>query len=201
MSRRLSMQAKQERKKPKVRFPDELVFLDSIKENDLKACNAMLRKASLSLDINALNESGLTPLHQAVLEGNYQAVKLLVTHGADVNKSDTDTWTPLHAACAEGHADIVRYLLYKGARKDVKTLEGERALDLVDASDLHTIGAMLESEESRTARIEEEGSSYNAEEKPKKSRKKSQTRGGSSKQTGKKAKEGESDSSSSSDSD
>lgn len=198
MSRRLSLQAKQERRKPRVHFPDELVFLDSIKENDLKACNTMLRKASLTLDINALNDAGLTPLHQAVLEGNYQAVKLLASHGADVNKSDTDTWTPLHAACAEGHADIVRFLLYKGARKDLKTMEGERALDLVDASDLHTIGAMLESEASRTARIEEEGSSFIAEEKTRKSRKKKGD--GSSKQTGK-SKDDDEDSSSSSDSD
>ena len=52
--------------------------------------------------------AGLTPLHQGVLEGNLQAVKLLVMHGADVNRPDSDTWTPLHAACAEGHAEIVR---------------------------------------------------------------------------------------------
>lgn len=51
---------------------------------------------------------GLSPLHMAVLEGNLNAVKLLVEHGADVNRRDTDTWTPLHAACAEGHTDIVR---------------------------------------------------------------------------------------------
>ncbi|XP_076442139.1 uncharacterized protein LOC143281086 [Babylonia areolata] len=187
MSRRLSIQAKQEKRKPQVRFPDELVFLDSIKENDLKACNAMLRKASLQLDINGINDAGLTPLHQAVLEGNYQAAKLLISHGADVNKTDTDSWTPLHAACAEGHADIVRYLLFKGARKELKTLEGERALDLVDASDLHTIGAMLESESARTARIEEE----EAAEKSKKRKKK----GGSKKG------DDDSDSSSSSESD
>ena len=50
--------------------------------------------------------SGLTPLHQAVLDGNLDAVELLVKHGADINKQDDDTWTPLHAACAEGHAEI-----------------------------------------------------------------------------------------------
>lgn len=51
--------------------------------------------------------SGLTPLHQAVLDGNLGAVTLLVAHGADINKQDDDSWTPLHAACAEGYADIV----------------------------------------------------------------------------------------------
>ncbi|WAR20582.1 PPR27-like protein, partial [Mya arenaria] len=109
MSRRASLLAKQipEEKKPKgVRFPDELVFLDNIKENDVHALGSMLRRASLQVDISAINVAGLTPLHQAVLDGNEAAVRLLVAHGATVNKQDEDSWTPLHAACAEGHADI-----------------------------------------------------------------------------------------------
>ena len=51
---------------------------------------------------------GMTPLHQAVLDGNMMAVRMLVGHGADINKRDDDTWTPLHAACAEGHVDVAR---------------------------------------------------------------------------------------------
>ncbi|OWF34577.1 Protein phosphatase 1 regulatory subunit 27 [Mizuhopecten yessoensis] len=51
---------------------------------------------------------GLTPLHQAVLDGNMMAVRLLIEHGANVNKQDEDSWSPLHAACAEGHADIAK---------------------------------------------------------------------------------------------
>ena len=54
--------------------------------------------------------SGLTPMHQAVLDGNIAAVQILIAHGADINKQDDDYWTPLHAACAEGHADIVEYV-------------------------------------------------------------------------------------------
>ncbi|KAK7103633.1 protein phosphatase 1 regulatory subunit 27-like [Littorina saxatilis] len=201
MSRRLSIAAKQEQRKPRVRFPDELVFLDSIKENDLKACNAMLRKASLTLDINGLNNAGLTPLHQAVLEGNINAVLLLCSHGADVNRPDSDTWTPLHAACAEGHADIVRLLLHKGAKKEVKTVEGERPLDLIDAADLQTIGAMLESDASRAARMAEESTSFSPEEDSKKNSKGKDEKGGKGKKPKKKPKKkADSDSSSSSDS-
>ena len=66
MSRRISQEAKRHKKKPRVRFPAELVFLDSIKENDLRTCHAMLQKASLAIDLNGLNDSGkwanLTPL-------------------------------------------------------------------------------------------------------------------------------------------
>lgn len=53
---------------------------------------------------------GMTPLHQAVVDGNDDAVRLLVSNGCDINRQDTDTWTPLHTACACGHAEIVRYV-------------------------------------------------------------------------------------------
>ncbi|KAH3846671.1 protein phosphatase 1 regulatory subunit 27-like isoform X1 [Dreissena polymorpha] len=146
MSRKASLFAKQnpEGKKAKgVRFSDELVFLDNIKENDVKALSHMLRRASLQVDISGINDAGLTPLHQAVLDGNEAAVRLLVNHGADVNKQDKDSWTPLHAACAEGHADIVQFLLENGADKNILTEQGERPLDLVDPSDMETIRVML----------------------------------------------------------
>jgi ankyrin repeat protein len=49
---------------------------------------------------------------------------------------------------------MCRLLLANGAKKEVKTSDGERPLDLIDASDLLTIGAMLESEEARRARLD-----------------------------------------------
>jgi len=55
MSRRASLIAKQERRKPAVRFPDELVFLDNMKGGDVKACRGMLRRASVQMDINGLD--------------------------------------------------------------------------------------------------------------------------------------------------
>lgn len=58
MSRRASLLAKQNKCKPKVRFPDELVFLDNIKENDLNAVSTMLRRASLKVNINEINDVG-----------------------------------------------------------------------------------------------------------------------------------------------
>ena len=52
--------------------------------------------------------AGMTPLHQAVIEGNLAVVSLLIQHGADVNKQDADSWTPLHAACSEGYVEIAK---------------------------------------------------------------------------------------------
>jgi len=64
MSRRLSIQMKNANvgpspiNKPKVKFPDELVFLDSIKDNDVENVKQMLRRASLNVDLNKINDSG-----------------------------------------------------------------------------------------------------------------------------------------------
>lgn len=61
MSRRASLFAKQnpDKPRPKVRFSDELVFLDNIKENDIPALGTMLRRASLQVDISGINDAGL----------------------------------------------------------------------------------------------------------------------------------------------
>jgi len=69
MSRRASLYAKQnpEKKKAKgVRFPDELVFLDNIKENDVQALGTMLRRASLQVDISGINDAGRIKMHKCV---------------------------------------------------------------------------------------------------------------------------------------
>ena len=61
MSRRASLFAKDNpgKERPKVRFPDELVFLDNVKENDAQAVHTMLRRASIQIDINAIGDSGV----------------------------------------------------------------------------------------------------------------------------------------------
>lgn len=144
MSRRASLFNRENpARKTKVRFPDDLVFLDDVKDNDIEAMSCMLRRASLEMDINAIMPSGMAPLHQAVLNGNILAVSLLISHGADVNKPDEDTWTPLHAACSEGHLEIVRFLLDHDAKRTVLTDEGERPIDLVDPNDFRLIALLL----------------------------------------------------------
>lgn len=168
MSRRASLFAKQNPGKPRVRFPDEIVFNDNVKENDLPALHTMLRRASLQVDINAINSAGLTPLHSAVLDGQFAAVRLLIRHGAHVNKLDEDHWTPLHAACAEGHVDIARYLLKRGADPYILTDEGERPLDLVDPMDFPMIKLMLEAtkrkDDSDDEEEEEDGENHHDNE-------------------------------------
>lgn len=53
--------------------------------------------------------AGMAALHEAVLTGNLEVVKLLVKYGADVHQRDEDGWTPLHMACSDGYPEIARY--------------------------------------------------------------------------------------------
>ncbi|XP_037090705.1 protein phosphatase 1 regulatory subunit 27-like [Pollicipes pollicipes] len=144
MSRRASLFARQNPGRRRVRFPDEVVFDDNVRENDADAVVTMLRRASVDIDVNRINSAGLTALHQAALDGNLPVVRILARFGADLNCRDTDTWTPLHAACAMGHHHVARYLLESGADPRLVTADGQRPLDLVDPADLATVAVMLQ---------------------------------------------------------
>ncbi len=43
--------------------------------------------------VNISGGRKLTPLMDAVLSKNYEAMRLLIRHGADVNRIDSDGWT------------------------------------------------------------------------------------------------------------
>ncbi|CAF0751494.1 unnamed protein product [Brachionus calyciflorus] len=144
MSRRLSLQLKNSSKqKPKVKFTDELIFLESIKDNDIDCVRNMLRRASANIDLNKINDTGLTALHQAVLENSVDLVNILIENKADLNILDEDHWTPLHAAASMGYHEISKILLENGADVNCLTAENERPIDLVDQDDFPLISLLL----------------------------------------------------------
>ena len=57
-----------------MRFPDEIVFEESIKEADGEVIISMLRRTSLDIDINRINMAGMTALHQVIFSrtGNFK---------------------------------------------------------------------------------------------------------------------------------
>jgi ankyrin repeat protein len=52
----------------------------------------------LRADPNALNDSGMTPLHLAAHQGNFALAELLLAHGARKNVKDEQGRTPLDLA-------------------------------------------------------------------------------------------------------
>uniref|UniRef100_W5N931 Protein phosphatase 1, regulatory subunit 27b n=1 Tax=Lepisosteus oculatus TaxID=7918 RepID=W5N931_LEPOC len=113
-----------------VRFPNDIVFQDHIRQGDLEQIGRFIRARKVQLDTIYL--SGMAALHEAVLAGNLECVKLLVKYGADIHQRDEEGWTPLHIACSDGHPHIARYLLSLGASVEAVNENGEKPADLID---------------------------------------------------------------------
>ena len=56
-----------------------------------------------------------TPLHLAVIEGNYAAVEELLKQGADTEALDYEFLTPLAYAVHDEHLDIMQLLIDNSA--------------------------------------------------------------------------------------
>lgn len=113
-----------------VRFPNDIIFQDCIRRGELEQIGRFIRARKIRLDTVFL--SGMAPIHEAVLTGNLECVKLLVKYGADVHQRDEDGWTALHMACSDGFPDIASYLLSLGASAEAENESGEKPSDLID---------------------------------------------------------------------
>lgn len=119
-----------------VHFPNDIVFQDNVRRGDLEQIGRFMRARKVRVDtifnsgellpcpphcrsfyLRVSTEwglmldicAGMAALHEAVLTGNLEVVKLLVKYGADVHQRDEDGWTPLHMACSDGYPEIARY--------------------------------------------------------------------------------------------
>ncbi|KAJ3600765.1 hypothetical protein NHX12_031740 [Muraenolepis orangiensis] len=113
-----------------VHFTNDIVFQDIVRHGDMEQIGRFMRARKVRID--TLFHSGMAALHEAVLTGNLDVVKLLVKYGADVHQRDEDGWTPLHMACSDGFPKIARYLLSAGASREAKNASGEKPQDLID---------------------------------------------------------------------
>ncbi|CAJ1053092.1 protein phosphatase 1 regulatory subunit 27b [Xyrichtys novacula] len=104
----LPVSCKSEALKPvrNVHFPHDIVFQDYVRRGELEWIGRFIRARRVSLD--TIYHSGMAAIHEAVLSGNLECVKLLVKLGADIHHRDEEQWTPLHMACSDGFPDIAR---------------------------------------------------------------------------------------------
>ena len=65
-----------------------------------------------------------SPVADAAMEGDFDAVRALITRGADVNASQGDGMTALHWAAESGNVAMIETLLFAGAFTDVATRNG-----------------------------------------------------------------------------
>jgi hypothetical protein len=68
-----------------------------------------------SIRINAAEDDGCTPLHNALGYRHLEIVRLLLDRGANVDAENVDGRTPLFLASSSGGTEIVHLLLDRGA--------------------------------------------------------------------------------------
>ena len=69
-------------------------------------------------DINAKDNTGLTPLHVAAMLDRTNEAQALLAHGADIKARDSFGDTPLHTAALFGQPRMVELLIKAGADLD-----------------------------------------------------------------------------------
>ncbi|XP_072239834.1 protein phosphatase 1 regulatory subunit 27b [Leuresthes tenuis] len=113
-----------------VHFPNDIVFQDYVRHGELERIGRFIRAQRVTLD--TIYHSGMAAIHEAVLSGNLECVKLLLHYGADIHQRDEEGWTPLHMACSDGFPHIARYLLSLGADPELENDCGEKPADLIE---------------------------------------------------------------------
>jgi uncharacterized protein len=96
------------------RFEKDRLLMDSVRNNitDRDVIRMLLLKGA---DINHFSTDGVTPLLEAIHQGNRVLVKLLITNGSDVNLASTTGQTPLQLAEQKQDSSIIRLLEINGA--------------------------------------------------------------------------------------
>jgi len=101
--------------------------------NSLDAA-ALLIKCGADVNIKN-NENGYTVLHEAAGNGDLEAVRLFVLHGADIHVQDSEGETPLHKAALHRNQEVVHYLTQQGASIHVQSDRNETPQDFLDEPD------------------------------------------------------------------
>lgn len=90
------------------------VFQEAVRKGNTKELHSLLQNmTNCEFNVNSFGPEGQTALHQSVIDGNLELVKLLVKFGADIRLANRDGWSALHIAAYGGHQDIVLYLITK----------------------------------------------------------------------------------------
>ncbi|KAI9766090.1 MAG: hypothetical protein M1840_006797 [Geoglossum simile] len=100
-------------------------------KNNIDVARMLLtHKASIRIK----DKQAQLPIHRAAAIGSVPMVKLLIENKSPISPVDISGLTPLHHAISEGRGDTALLLLKSGAETDVRTKEGQLAIDLAPDS-------------------------------------------------------------------
>ncbi|XP_072880733.1 notch-regulated ankyrin repeat-containing protein-like [Hemitrygon akajei] len=89
----------------------QCMFQEAVRRGNTRELQSLLQNiTNCHFNVNSFGPEGQTALHQSVIAGNLELVKLLVKFGANVCLANRDSWSALRIAAFGGHQDIVLYL-------------------------------------------------------------------------------------------
>ena len=107
---------------------DSLIHI-SIKSTKKSGLNNSLEElVAIGLDLDLLDGSGKSALHNATAVGSEPTIQLLLSKGADINQKDSQENTPLHDAVKKGHVDTVDFLIKSCADINAINHQGDTPL-------------------------------------------------------------------------
>ncbi|PPS21917.1 ankyrin repeat domain-containing protein [Brachyspira murdochii] len=89
--------------------------------------------------VNVGDNTGTTPLMWAAMNNQVTVISILIKYKANVNMQDDDGWTPLHFAAASDSYRAVEILLNNGADADMPDIEGKKADDVTNDTDIEAL--------------------------------------------------------------
>ncbi|MBD0369478.1 MAG: ankyrin repeat domain-containing protein [Pyrinomonadaceae bacterium] len=93
--------------------------------------------------METITSSAVTPLMEAVYEGNTVEVKALIDEGVNVNEKDASGRTALMIAANRGHTYVVQLLLESGADANARDNQGMTAIEAASSRGFERIVSML----------------------------------------------------------
>lgn len=96
----------------------------------------------------------MTALHFAAIGGASDAIRYLVSQGAEINARDVTGLTPLHVGVQARHPDSVRTLLQLGADKTLRDREGRTPLLLAIQWNVHLCYNLLKGDAQAEASVD-----------------------------------------------
>lgn len=80
--------------------------------------------------VNVTDSEQYTPLHRACSNNRIEAVKVLISNGANIEAATVDGWQPIHSAAQWGNVQLVRLLLASGSDLNSRTDGGNTPFHL-----------------------------------------------------------------------
>ena len=94
----------------------------------IKVLCLILTFTPIFIEYDNISRIELTPLHQAVTDGDIVQVKKLISSGIYVNALNIAGNTPLHLAAQNGYNNIIEFLIASGADINIKNMSGRTPL-------------------------------------------------------------------------